>query len=92
MSVATITYKGQITIPKDVREALGIQTGDRVFFIVEGDKAMMFPIRARGLQRLRGVGKGRAPFPGRDTEREAARQGVARHALGLRGDHADSQD
>jgi AbrB family looped-hinge helix DNA binding protein len=28
--------KGQVTIPKDVREALGVGTGDRVTFLVDG--------------------------------------------------------
>jgi AbrB family looped-hinge helix DNA binding protein len=34
---AKVMSKGQITIPKDVRDALGISNGDRVTFIVEGD-------------------------------------------------------
>ncbi len=33
---AKVMSKGQITIPKDVRNALGIDCGDRVSFIVEG--------------------------------------------------------
>ena len=33
---AKVMAKGQITIPKDVREALGVSSGDRVSFIVEG--------------------------------------------------------
>jgi len=33
MSAATITSKGQITIPKDVRLRLGVGTGDRVEFV-----------------------------------------------------------
>lgn len=33
MSTATITSKGQITIPAPIREALGVETGDRVEFI-----------------------------------------------------------
>ena len=33
MSAATITSKGQITIPKDVRSRLGVGTGDRVEFV-----------------------------------------------------------
>ena len=33
MSIATITSKGQITIPAIVRTALGVQAGDRVEFI-----------------------------------------------------------
>ena len=34
---AKVMSKGQITIPKDVREALRVSNGDRVTFIVEQD-------------------------------------------------------
>lgn len=34
---AKVMAKGQITIPKDVRDALGVSNGDRVTFIVEGN-------------------------------------------------------
>ncbi|MDD6577825.1 MAG: AbrB/MazE/SpoVT family DNA-binding domain-containing protein, partial [Lachnospiraceae bacterium] len=33
---AKVMSKGQVTIPKNVREALGIDVGDRVTFIVDG--------------------------------------------------------
>lgn len=33
MSTATLTSKGQITIPAAVRSALGVETGDRVEFL-----------------------------------------------------------
>ncbi len=33
MSTATLTSKGQITIPAAVRDGLGVDTGDRVEFI-----------------------------------------------------------
>ncbi len=33
---ARVMSKGQVTIPKNVRAALGIDTGDRVTFIVDG--------------------------------------------------------
>ncbi|WMD21628.1 AbrB/MazE/SpoVT family DNA-binding domain-containing protein [Achromobacter seleniivolatilans] len=34
MTSATITSKGQVTIPVDVRNRLGLSTGDRVEFIL----------------------------------------------------------
>ena len=34
---AKVMAKGQITIPKDVREVLGVSNGDRVTFIIEGN-------------------------------------------------------
>ncbi len=33
MPAAIVTSKGQITIPKAVREALGVETGDRIDFV-----------------------------------------------------------
>ncbi len=34
MTVATLTSKGQMTIPKQVRQALRLQTGDKIEIIV----------------------------------------------------------
>lgn len=34
---AKVMSKGQVTIPKDVRNVLGVSTGDKVTFIVEGN-------------------------------------------------------
>jgi antitoxin PrlF len=38
---ATVTSKGQITLPKSVREALGLHEGDRVVFRVLADRAVV---------------------------------------------------
>jgi len=38
---ATVTTKGQVTIPKEVREALGIEAGDQVVFKVEEHRAVL---------------------------------------------------
>lgn len=38
MVKATLTSKGQITIPKAIRMALRLHTGDRVEFVVRGDE------------------------------------------------------
>lgn len=38
---AKMSSKGQITVPKAVRDALGIHAGDDVVFRVEGDRAVL---------------------------------------------------
>ncbi|MDD7812795.1 AbrB/MazE/SpoVT family DNA-binding domain-containing protein [Mycobacterium sp. CSUR Q5927] len=38
---AKLTSKGQVTVPKAVREALGLKAGDEVLFRVEGDRAVL---------------------------------------------------
>jgi AbrB family looped-hinge helix DNA binding protein len=35
---STITTKGQVTIPIEVRRLLGVQAHDQLAFVVEGDK------------------------------------------------------
>ena len=40
-AAAKVTSKGQVTVPKAVREALGIKEGDAVVFRVEGNRAML---------------------------------------------------
>ena len=55
MSAATITSKGQITIPVRVRTALGLDSGDRIEF-VELEKGQFAIIPAtRSLQELNGL-------------------------------------
>ncbi len=44
MVTASLTSKGQITIPKTVRDTLRLHTGDRIVFIVQGEvEAIMRP-------------------------------------------------
>ena len=41
MSAVTITTKGQVTIPVDVRQRLGLESGDRIEFVeIEGGFAI----------------------------------------------------
>lgn len=40
-TIARITSKGQITLPKPVRDALGLKTGDRVLFRVKQGGALI---------------------------------------------------
>lgn len=73
--LATITSKGQITLPKEVRERLGVTTNDRVSFVIEDDgtirlRAPLFPTIAS----LAGIaGSLERPFSWREM-REIARE------------------
>ena len=40
-AAAKVTSKGQVTVPKVVRDALGIKRGDEVVFRVEGNRAVL---------------------------------------------------
>jgi AbrB family looped-hinge helix DNA binding protein len=53
MSTATLTSKGQTTIPKDVRTHLGLEAGDRMEFILAGDAVILRPA-TRKITDLRG--------------------------------------
>lgn len=45
MTVATLTSKGQVTIPKEVRDSLHLHTGDKVEFVItESREALIRPI------------------------------------------------
>ncbi len=42
---STISSKGQITIPQEVRLRLGLQEGDRVEFVLDGERTLIRPAR-----------------------------------------------
>ena len=42
---STISSKGQVIIPQEVRLRLGLQEGDRVEFVVEGERTLIRPAR-----------------------------------------------
>jgi len=67
-----LTSKGQITIPRRVRTALGIDAGDRVEF-VETDRGQFAMIAAtRSVQELKGLFRGKRSKPVSIEEMNAA--------------------
>ncbi|MEO8094714.1 MAG: AbrB/MazE/SpoVT family DNA-binding domain-containing protein [Pseudolysinimonas sp.] len=55
MSIATVTTKGQVTIPQDVRIALGIEPGARVEFFDTGRGSWEFIAHTGSINDLRGM-------------------------------------
>jgi AbrB family looped-hinge helix DNA binding protein len=54
MATSTLTTKGQTTIPKGVREFLGLRPGDRLDFVIEGGKVVLEPSTA-DVRELKGI-------------------------------------
>lgn len=57
MPTATLTSKGQITIPKEVRDKLGLTTGSKVTFVLTGDDQYQFVAKRRSIMDLKGMAK-----------------------------------
>lgn len=75
----TITSKGQVTIPKPVRDALQLSTGDRAEFLLEPDGTIkVIPVTA-SVTELKGI----VPPPARILSLEEMDQAVAEGAGGL---------
>lgn len=49
---AKIMAKGQVTIPKDIRKVLGVASGDRITFIVEGNTVRIVNSAVYAMQAL----------------------------------------
>ncbi|MHA1582348.1 MAG: AbrB/MazE/SpoVT family DNA-binding domain-containing protein [Candidatus Baldrarchaeia archaeon] len=56
MSIAKISSKGQITIPKEIRELLRLKPGDRVKIEVKGDFAILTPLK-KPSESMKGLGR-----------------------------------
>lgn len=65
---AKVMAKGQITIPKDVRDALGVSNGDRVTFIVEGNTVRIVNSAVYAMQVLQQEMAGEAERAGLTSE------------------------
>ncbi|WP_330209586.1 AbrB/MazE/SpoVT family DNA-binding domain-containing protein [Pseudomonas sp. AM4(2022)] len=55
MATATLTSKGQITIPVQVRTALGLETGDRVEFVEMEDGTFSMIAASKTVKDLKGL-------------------------------------
>lgn len=59
MPTSTVTSKGQITIPRDVREQLRLKAGDRVDFDVSSDGSVRMTAVEADIRQLKGLLKKR---------------------------------
>ena len=71
MPATTMTSKGQITIPKPVREHLGVATGDRLDFTIAADRTVRLSPVTGSVEDLYGLLQrpGKAPVSLAEMER-----------------------
>jgi antitoxin PrlF len=74
MPSAKLTSKGQITIPKEVRKALGLQTGDRLAFRLRDDGTVQVEAETIDLRSLRGSVRTKVKGVSVEAMKEAIRQ------------------
>ena len=62
---ATLTSKGQTTIPKEIRDSLSMKAGDRMTFTLMPDGTVVMRVKSKSVSELAGVlhEKGRKPVP-----------------------------
>ena len=65
---AKVMAKGQITIPKDIRDILGISSGDRVTFVVENGNVRLINSAVYAMQMLQAQMAGEAENTGLTTD------------------------
>jgi AbrB family looped-hinge helix DNA binding protein len=77
MTTATLTSKGQITIPVAVREALGVEAGDRVEFVEVAPGRYEFIAATRSVTALKGMfGKPRKTVSIKEMNAVIAKRGA----------------
>ncbi len=79
MPTSTLTSKGQITIPREVRERLHLKTGSRVDFIMEQSGQVVLKPLDSNFHSIRGIVRSRRKRPVSIKEmNEAIAQGYSR--------------
>ena len=81
MGGSSISVKGQVTVPKSIRQALKLKAGDRVTFVADGDKAIMISMKddflsLKGILKKRPKGK---PMSVKEMHDKAKRHVVERY-------------
>lgn len=72
----TMTRKGQVTVPAEIRRALGLKRGDKVVFVLDGDHVSLARTGSV-VERTAGIIKSRGRAPTERELKESAEQAIA---------------
>ena len=68
MDIAKLTSKGQLTIPRDIREKLCLKQGDKVLFMEDNGRVYLMNSSATAFNQLSNVMRGEAAKQGLSSE------------------------
>ncbi len=77
---ATLSSKGQLTIPKPIRKALGLKAGTKVLFTLREGKAELEPLSG-DIQQWRGAARTEGPGVPWEKVREHVRRAIAEEVV-----------
>ena len=77
---ATITSKGQVTIPKPIRDRLHLEPGDKIDFVLQEDGDLRITPVTASVTRLKGM----VPKPGHPVSLAEMEEAIARGAASKR--------
>ena len=81
MLESTMTRKGQVTIPKVIRDRLGVKEGEKVFFVMRGEEVVLKVIKGTILD-LKGSVQPSARPEDFDKIRQAVKHTVTKRVAG----------
>lgn len=77
--LTVVTRKGQITVPAEIRRALGIKKGDKVAFVMEDDQVRLVP-KGSVVENTAGMLKSKEPPLTAEALRDVAEKAIAEEA------------
>lgn len=80
MPTATMTSKGQITLPKEIRDYLHADTGTQIHFLIDGNGMVQLKAINRSARDLEGILK---PFVKRTVTIEEMNKAIRKRGAGL---------
>ena len=76
MTTSILTSKGQTTIPKDVRQHLGLHPGDRIEFVLKEDNTVLLKAATRAVTDIKGF----LPKPPKPVSLDAMQAAIRKRA------------
>ena len=80
MPVSVLTRKWQTTIPKDIRKHLGLKPNDKIFYLIDGERVILKPLKGDILDLRGSVATKEKPIDFKKL-RDTTREKVARRII-----------